>query len=164
MHLIYVFFLLLRPCEIMNGGVTSLSLVTTSDIMIWVGPLVLINMIMNLFIYWQLNLLKSSYSCFRKWISNGMGCCFNVLEVDPHIISDVLLWTPTYGRAKAGRPTRTYIQQLCEDTGCSLEDLPKAMDNREKGRERARDICAAGATWWLRWRWLVSSEIITSWL
>ena len=25
-------------------------------------------------------------------------------------ISDVLLWTPTYGRAKAGRPTRTYIQ------------------------------------------------------
>ena len=24
---------------------------------------------------------------------------------------------PTYGRAKAGRPARTYIQQLCEDTG-----------------------------------------------
>ena len=33
------------------------------------------------------------------------------------LISDVLLWTPTYGRAKAGRPPRTYIQQLCEDTG-----------------------------------------------
>ena len=30
------------------------------------------------------------------------------------LISDVLLWTPTYGRAKAGRPARTYIQQLCE--------------------------------------------------
>ena len=27
-------------------------------------------------------------------------------------ISDVLLWTPTYDRAKAGRPARTYIQQL----------------------------------------------------
>ena len=27
----------------------------------------------------------------------------------------VLLWTPSYGRAKAGRPARTYIQQLCED-------------------------------------------------
>ena len=26
------------------------------------------------------------------------------------LISDVLLWTPTYGRAKAGRPARTYIQ------------------------------------------------------
>ena len=27
------------------------------------------------------------------------------------LINDVLLWTPTYGRAKAGRPARTYIQQ-----------------------------------------------------
>ena len=35
------------------------------------------------------------------------------------LISDVHVWTPTYGRAKAGRPARTYIQQLCEDTGCS---------------------------------------------
>ena len=26
------------------------------------------------------------------------------------LISDVLLWTTTYGRAKAGRPARTYIQ------------------------------------------------------
>ena len=33
------------------------------------------------------------------------------------LISDVLLWTPIYGRAKAGRPGRTFIQQLCEDTG-----------------------------------------------
>ena len=30
-------------------------------------------------------------------------------------ISDVLLWTPTYGQAKAGRPARTYTQQLCEN-------------------------------------------------
>ena len=48
------------------------------------------------------------------------------------LISDVLLWTPTYGRAKAGRPARTFIQQHCEDTGCSLEDLPEAMNDREK--------------------------------
>ena len=26
------------------------------------------------------------------------------------LISDVLLWTPTYGRVEAGRPVRTYIQ------------------------------------------------------
>ena len=26
------------------------------------------------------------------------------------LISDVLLWTPTHGHAKAGRPARTYIQ------------------------------------------------------
>ena len=42
------------------------------------------------------------------------------------------------GRAKAGRPARTYIQQLCEDTGCSPEDLPEAMNDREKWRERFR--------------------------
>ena len=46
------------------------------------------------------------------------------------------MWTPTYGCAKAGRPARTYIQQLCEDTGCNSEDLPEAMNDREKWRER----------------------------
>ena len=51
------------------------------------------------------------------------------------LISDVLLWTPTYGRTKAGRPTRTYIQQLCEDTGCGPEDLLEAMNDREKWRD-----------------------------
>ena len=69
------------------------------------------------------------------------------------LISDVLLWTPTYGRAKAGRPARTYIQQLCEDTGCNPEDLLEAMGDREKWRERIRDICAGGTTWWWWWWW-----------
>ena len=48
------------------------------------------------------------------------------------LISDVLLWTPSYGRAKAGRPAQTYIRQLSEDTGCSLEDLLEAMNDREE--------------------------------
>ena len=43
-------------------------------------------------------------------------------EAGDELISDVLFWTPTYVRAKAGRPARTYIQQLCEDTGCCPED------------------------------------------
>ena len=64
------------------------------------------------------------------------------------LISDVLLLTPAYGQAKAGRPARTYIQQLCEDTGCSPEDQPEALNDREKWRERVRDICAGGTTWW----------------
>ena len=67
------------------------------------------------------------------------------------LISDVLLWTPTYGQAKTGRPARTYIQQLCEDTGCNPEDLPKAINDREKWRERVRDIRAGGTTWWWWW-------------
>ena len=48
------------------------------------------------------------------------------------LIGDALLWTPTYGPAKAGRPARTYIQQLCEDMGYSPEDMPEAMNDREK--------------------------------
>ena len=67
------------------------------------------------------------------------------------LISDVLLWTPTYGWAKAGRPAWTYIQQLCENSGCCPEDLPEAMNDREKWRERVRDIHACGTTWWWWW-------------
>ena len=73
------------------------------------------------------------------------------------LISDVLLLTPTYGRAKTGRPARTYIQQLYEDTGCSPEDLPEAMNDMEKWRERVRDIRANGTTW--RWWWWVWRNI-----
>ena len=74
------------------------------------------------------------------------------------LISDVLLWTPTYGQAKAGRPALTYIQQPCEDTGCNPEDLPETMNNRGKWRERIRDIRAGGTTWW--WGWICSFNIL----
>ena len=68
------------------------------------------------------------------------------------LISDVLLWNSSHGRAKAGRPARTYIQQLCEDTGCSPAYLPEAMNDREEWRERIRDIHAGGSTrWWPVW-------------
>ena len=77
------------------------------------------------------------------------------------LISDVLLWIPAYGQAKAGRAARTYIQQLCEDTGCNPEDLPKAMNDREKWRDRVSDIRACGRTWW--W-WIESNLKNSDWL
>ena len=77
------------------------------------------------------------------------------------LISDVLLRTPTYGCAKAGQPARTYIQQLCEDTRCNPEDLPEAMNDWEKWRERVRDIRAGGATWWWWWWWTYTHANIT---
>ena len=40
----------------------------------------------------------------------------------------------------------TYIQQLCADTGCSSEDLPEAMDDRERWQERVGEIRTDGAT------------------
>ena len=51
---------------------------------------------------------------------------------------------PSHGRAKAGGVARTYIHQLCASTGCSLEDLPEAMDDRERWQERVREISADG--------------------
>ena len=59
--------------------------------------------------------------------------------------------SPSHGRAKAGEPTWIYLQQLCEDMGCSPEDLPEAMNDSGEWRERVRDICAGGTTrWWWR--------------
>ena len=51
------------------------------------------------------------------------------------LISDMLLWTFSHGRAKAGRPVRTYIKQPCTDTGCNIKDVQEAMDDREEWRE-----------------------------
>ena len=51
------------------------------------------------------------------------------------LISDVLPRTLSHGRTKAGQAPRTYMQQHCEDTGCSPEDLPEAMNNREEWEE-----------------------------
>ena len=51
------------------------------------------------------------------------------------LINDILLLTPSHGRAKVGWPARTYIQQLCADTGCRLEDLPWEMDDRDGWRD-----------------------------
>ena len=58
---------------------------------------------------------------------------------------------PTHGRAKSGRPARRYIQQLCENTGCCPEDLPRVMNVREEWRERVRDIRATSVIWWWWW-------------
>ena len=61
------------------------------------------------------------------------------------IVNDVFLWTPAYGQWKTGRPARTYIQQLCDDTGCNPEDLPEGMNDRETWRERGSGISVLAA-------------------
>ena len=75
--------------------------------------------------------------------SRHAGHCWRSRD---ELISDILLCTLTYGWAKARRPARTYIQQLCEDTGCSPGGVPEVMNDREKWREKVRDIRASGTT------------------
>ena len=68
------------------------------------------------------------------------------LRTRDELISDILLWTPSHGRAKAWRPARTYIQQLCGVTRCSPEDLSEAINDREEWRERVWDIPVGSMT------------------
>ena len=66
------------------------------------------------------------------------------LQIKEHdeLISDVLLWTPTHGNSSVGRQTKSYIYQYSLNTGCRLEDLPRAMADRGGWQERVEEICA----------------------
>ena len=68
------------------------------------------------------------------------GHCYRSKE---EIISDVLLWTPAHGTCKAGRPHKTYVKQLMEDTNCPLEDLPQSMQDRNFWRDRVNMVRAS---------------------
>ena len=60
------------------------------------------------------------------------------------LINDIHLWTTSFARSDVGWPARSYIQQLCAYTGCSLEDLPGAMEDREGGKiGTGRSVIAA---------------------
>ena len=73
-----------------------------------------------------------------RWQLHKNAACNpeQVLAATPHK-------TPTV--RPPGRPARTYIQQLCEDTGFCPEHLSRAMNDREEWRERVRDIRATSA-------------------
>ena len=70
-------------------------------------------------------------------------CCRSRTEP----ISYVLLWTPSHGCASVDRPRRTYQQLLCTDTGCCLDNLLVAKDDRDEWRKRVRQIHARSTTW-----------------
>ena len=70
-------------------------------------------------------------------------------------ISYILLWTSSHGHVGVRQPARTYLQQLCMDTRCSLEDLLEAMNDRDKWHKRVREICTSDTTWGWRWWWYI---------
>ena len=97
-------------------------------------------MIILFILWWCLFKIKTKYHC---WI-----CCqfwfihfpiyFSHIYIYIYVcvcvyISDVLLWTPSHGRASVERPARTYLQQLCADTGCSLEEKIEKIGVGESG-------------------------------
>ena len=56
------------------------------------------------------------------------GHCYRSKD---EVISDLILWTSKHGKVKVGRPSKTYIKQFTEDADCQLENLPRAMEDRE---------------------------------
>ena len=66
------------------------------------------------------------------------------------LISDVLLCALSHGHTSVGWPARTYFHQFCADTRCSLNDLPRAGDNRDgwSKREKVKEIHDFSVTWW----------------
>ena len=91
-----------------------------------------------------------------RWTRHA-GHCWRCRD---ELVRDVVLWTPSHGRSKAGRPARTYILQLGTDTDCSPEDLPGAMDDTEGWLERFKYIHADSVTWW--WWWWKTCTVIVA--
>ena len=52
-------------------------------------------------------------------LSRAASTHFPASPFVPIIYCDILLWTPSHGRARVGRLRNTYQQQLCMDIGCS---------------------------------------------
>ena len=59
---------------------------------------------------------------------------------------DIFLWTPTHGHTSVGQPVKTYLNQLCVDTGCSLDDLPGVIDDRNQWQEIIRELHTVSTT------------------
>ena len=102
---------------------------------------------------WRLNSTKQQLyghlppitKTIKVWRTKHARHCWRSKD---ELIRDILQWTPSHGRAKAGRPARIYIKQLWAETRYSFEDLPGVMDDRDGRQERVREIRAGGVTWW----------------
>jgi len=55
------------------------------------------------------------------------GHCLRSKEM----VADLVLWTHRHGKRRPGRPAATYIDMLRKDTGLEVENLQRAMINRD---------------------------------
>ena len=56
--------------------------------------------------------------------------------------SNILQWISTYGHGSVGWPVKKYIHLLYVNTGCHLEELPRAKIDKGEGCESVKDIHA----------------------
>ena len=48
--------------------------------------------------------------------------------------SNLVLWTPNHGKRGRGRPARTFVQQLRDDTGLQEREMASLMLSRDQWR------------------------------
>lgn len=60
-------------------------------------------------------------------------CCRHPEEA----ASNLVLWTPKHGKRGRGRPARTFVQQLREDTGLEEQEMLSLMRCRDRWRSMA---------------------------
>ena len=72
--------------------------------------------------------------------------CGHCYRSQNELISNVLLWQPRHGSNPIGRPRKTFISQLVDDTGCTIDELPTAMNDRDEWRKRIKRIREISST------------------
>ena len=70
---------------------------------------------------------------------------------EDELISDVLQWTPHMAEQKQDDLLEQTYSSCVRIRDVALKTWPEAMNDREKWRERIRDIRASGTTWWWWW-------------
>ena len=89
------------------------------------------------------------------------GHCWRIGD---ELISDVHVLTPTYGRAKAGRPAWTYIQQLCEDTGGALKTCQRQWTRGRSGKREGQEYPCLRQDMMMMIKHLMNEGILTLFL
>ena len=117
----------------------------------------------------HVNVDKTEYMCCKQfWTSPGSNTPqkHQLYGHLPPIMKTIKVrWTrhlqEKRGHMDEQRQDDQLKQQLCANTGYGFEDIPRAMDDRDGWRERARDIRAGSAIWWWYmvwwwWWWMVA--------
>ena len=90
--------------------------------------------------------LSTISSTIREQRTQYAGHCWRSKK---ELVSSLLLWTPKHGHTRVGRPCRTYIEQLLQDTGWKMEELEsvkEAMEDRDVWRQRVTLVRATSPT------------------
>ena len=99
---------------------------------------------------WKQNPTKQQYShipSVSKTIQiRQMRHVEHCWKSNENLISKILLWAPSLRHANVGRWTRTYLQQLCTDTGCSPQDLLEAIHDWDEWQWNVGEICTSSTT------------------